>query len=272
MHIPSALSHSMKSKIIHTILFSFIIFNTQITKAQVLPDPRDEWGGLKTLEKILETFPKDVRLQVVDLFSDKEKFYTPFAPSNMLIDLRFIKKIPTNTILNTKILNLENTIIQKYVRQANIDKSSLNSPYSYFIQTHFRFNGKESLILKPTQEVPLIGRPSLAYIWVHSDNNPHILVFHFKNARGKDVTAKTQALAWQGWQRLQLRLPYKDFNLGRLHRPDKKNFFTSIELQSKHISTHQKKNNINIILYHFLILSDLREEQYPGYEIEDLWE
>ena len=263
-----------KLKFLLIITVSFFIFkNLEVIQAQVLKFPHDEVAILKFLQFILEKNlnknPKEEQLQVLDFFNSDENLmnYLPKAPSNMLIDFRYVEKIP-NDKQHINFLEKEKDLLKKFTIPSEKYK---DSKHSLFINTNFRNNGKESLLIKPLKEVQLIGRPMLAYIWVHSDNNPHYLILHFRNHLGVDISVSSEPLKWFGWKHLEIKFPYKNFYLSKLTKPNLKNYFTHFEIKSAFTPANSKKNNVSIMLHNFLILNDLKSRNYEGAEYEDDW-
>ncbi len=194
-------------------------------------------------------------------FFEKMPEYIAHAPSNMLVDIRYISKTPASGASKALFLR-ESEMIKMYLDKKVSFKKSL------FIQNAFQTPRTEQLYLKTRKAIFLRARLLSASLWVHSQNYPHHLILVFQNSRNKRVEVSAGKLNWHGWRRLHIKLPQVHFPMGRLVRSDSQHQFLGFKIKA---GSYFKNGNFSIILDNFLILGDMKELNYPGAEIEDVW-
>jgi hypothetical protein len=145
----------------------------------------------------------------------------------------------------------------------------VNFERSLFIHSSFRLPGKEQYWLKASRPLLIQGQLLRASLWIHSNMYKHSLSLLFRNADGRTVKAPVGNLLWHGWRRLDIALPAELYRRGRLADRRYAHYFSGILIESHPLA---EAGDFAIMLDNFLVLSDIKEFEYPGYEQADIWE
>ncbi len=210
---------------------------------------------VNNLSQLLDQQSGRYQLLVADLF-EKKHLYRPYISSAMLADLRYIPKPPKGAAFDK-----ESKLIRDF-----IDKDA-RFQQTLLIHTSFNLPGEENFSCKLLRPIPLKGRPYRASLWVYSQLYPHRLKLIFQN-RGREIfTTATEPLLWHGWRRLDLPLTRLQNSVKRRRTAGKFSFSGFIIASSPRAEAGQ----LSLMIDNLLILSDIRELHYPGFEVEDAW-
>ena len=222
--------------------------------ASELPKPYDALGQVNLMDGLLSEKPNRYRLLVVDTFENLRP-YRPRAASTDLSDVRYIFKTP-----DERAFQIERELVEGW--------SDLKPAFerSLMVYTSFSVPGRQSYWLRPAEPVFVRGQLFRGSIWVHSNTYRHSLTLLFENADGREIRVPLANLHWDGWRRLSFSLPAELYRRGRRadNRYDHK--FTGFLITSHPLG---KAGPVAIMLDNFLIISDYKEFQYPGFEYLD---
>lgn len=224
--------------------------------AAELPKPYDALGQVNLLDGILSEQPTRYRLLVVDTF-ENQRPYRPWANSTQLSDVRYIFKTP-----DSKAFLLEQELVRGWYDGEPAFEQAL------MVHTSFTLPGRQSYRLLPGEPVTLRGQLFRGSVWVHSHTYRHSLSLVFENADGREVIVPLANLHWDGWRRLSFTLPVELFRRGRRADNRYNHKFTGILIKSHPLG---EAGPVAIMLDNLLIVADVQEFQYPGYEYLDKW-
>ncbi len=237
-----------------TLLVSLLLLTP--LEGRELTFPRDTAGKVRFLGKLMEQEKGRYRLYLAESFENGTP-WSPRASSSPLNDLRFLPRIP-----DTPPFLREKEILERYAEGTHSFRRSL------FVHTSFEIPGRQNYWIRPLRPLPLRGRLARVSLWVHSQMYPHSLTLLFKNASGQEVRVEMGHLAWKGWRRLERALPPSLFIRGRI--PDRfyTHKLTGILIES---SPRSDPGDMALFLDNLVVLSDISEFRYDGFEIEDNW-
>lgn len=219
------------------------------------PKPYDADGQVKFLDQLLAEFSGRIRLLPVDLF-EGEIQYRPRAASTDLCDIRSLELGP-----QSEASVAEGAVIAKYA------KADASFERSLFIHTSFNIPG-QTLRIMPHNRIQLRGQLLRVSLWIHSKSYRHSLSLMFVNTDGREVEVPVGQLTWEGWRRIDLRLPRSLYQRGKRLEMRYLRHFDGFLIRS---AQPEEPGNLAIMIDNLLVLSDFGELNYPGIEILDEW-
>lgn len=218
-----------------------------------MPGPNDALGQVRLLDYLLSGEDGRYRLLVADSFEGRP--WAARAASNPLAQVSYIYKTPDNEAFKR-----EQSLLETYTRDG--------FRQSLFIHTSFETPGRESFWIRPATPVKLEGQLLRCSLWVHSEGYLHTLVLLFRNADGQKVNVDLGGLHWKGWRRIDVQLPPALFRRGRGATNRYTHQLTGILIRSHPLS---EPGDVALMLDHLLVVSDVAEFRYPGFEYRDAW-
>ncbi|GIX40420.1 MAG: hypothetical protein KatS3mg129_0153 [Leptospiraceae bacterium] len=216
-----------------------------------------ELDQVNFLDQLLSS-SENLRLQVIDDFETNKYFI--FDPPTPLHQLEIVYKNPglSYRIEQKRAFELEQVLVGGWGNTNSFDKS-LMFYYNVDIpgRQHFRIIPKESIYIT--------GQPIRYSIWIHSKNYSDKFFLVFKTG-SKEIKVFVSLLNWKGWKRIENSLPKNFFYLPKLNKPAHYYQFKGFFIQTTRKS---ETGNREILLDHFLIVTDIQKLQYPGAEILD---
>lgn len=216
----------------------------------------DPQGQLRVLDELLAMKPEHYRLTLIDSF-ERMRPYRARAASNSHSDIYFVHRIPPGRAFRT-----ERNLIHGWTTGDTTFEQSL------LIHTTVEIPGEQNFHIIPQENVMISGQPFRASLWVHSNMYRHKLILLFENADGQEVRVTAGRLDWNGWRRLDIRLPEELYRRGRGPGRLFGGKFTGFLIET---SPHSEAGDMAVMLDNFLVVTDILALQYPGSEIMDTW-
>lgn len=209
------------------------------------------------LDQLLQT-SENLKLQVIDDF--EQNYFYVLNPSTPLHQLDIVYKNPGLSIKKEQKrgFELEQILVGGWGNTQTFDKSLM---FYYNIDVparhHYTLLRKEPVIIS--------GQPIKYSIWIHSKNysDKLFLIFQVGN---QELKIPVTQLNFEGWKRIDNLFPENFMYVPRLIQTKGYYKFKGFFIQS---FSKQEKGNREILLDHFLILTDIKKLQYPGSEILD---
>lgn len=228
-----------------------------LVQASEVSYPSDPEGQIKRWDGLLALKPTNYDLAVVDMFEGAIP-YQSRAATAALEDVRFLYRKPDD-----KAYRQEMDMVSGWA------SGEVGFEKSLFLHTSFQLPGRQHYHLRPERPVRIDGQLIRASIWIHSSASRHAFSLVFKSVRGREVRVPVTYLNYHGWKRHDVALPVELYH--RSQRADNRyaHYFTGFLIESHPLAD---SGDFAIMLDNFLVLSDIKEFAYPGYEQADVWE
>lgn len=225
--------------------------------AYATPESRkDALDQIRLLSGILTEMPDRMELQSLDLFESKRDYYTR-APSTDLSVIDYAYRSPEG---------------EEFKEEMDLLKQKVDPEASYqrclMIHTSFDIPGKQVYQVLLRHPVPMRGEPVRLSAWIHAQNQKHTLSALFFDPRGRPVEVPLAALTWQGWKRITVNLPARQFRSKRDRRIPAGGKFRGFLIRSHPL---EEAGPVSIMIDNLLVLKDMQKIIYPGAEIQDTW-
>lgn len=207
--------------------------------------------------RILDKFKNRYKLFAIDMFEEKQPWIAK-VNSSMLSRVSYIKKIP-----DMPEFEQEKSLIKKYIGNKYSFKKSLS------IHTSFDLPGEQNYYLYSTIQKQIIANPKQVSVWINSNNYKHTLYLEIETIQNKTYQLKIARLNFSGWKRFTANLPASVFKRPKSSSITQNHLFKGFVIKSH---PRQKAGSLNILIDDLIVICDLQILQYPGSEIQDVWE
>lgn len=209
------------------------------------------------LDQLLQT-SENLKLQVIDDF--EENYYSVISPSTPLHQLEIVFKHPGLSLKKEQKrgFELEQVLVGGWGNTLTFDKSLM---FYYNVE----IPGKQHYTLIRKEPIVIRGQPVQYSLWIHSKNYSDKLFLIFLIDE-KEFRLPVTQLNFEGWRRVENLFPKNFMYVPRLNQLKGYYKFKGFFIQSL---SKKEKGNREILLDHFIILSDFKKLQYPGNELLD---